>query len=207
MRKLSALPAASVGLWDRGEIRPGNWADLLLIDRDRLAVGEARLVRDFPTGAGRLIWEQEGYVATIVNGETVVDDGRATGMLASWVQQAGFDPPMVSVALHRDRYVADWVRAAGRFVLNQVPAGNKTLLRHFGKGFAPDEPAFEGVRIDSEHEAGPVLAEALAFLVVEPAGEVAGGDHVVMLGRIVEGSLIDPEAHPLVHVRQNGLHY
>jgi N-acyl-D-aspartate/D-glutamate deacylase len=79
VRKLSALPAASVGLWDRGEIRPGNAADMLLIDRDRLAVGDAKLVRDFPTGAGRLIWEQKGYVATIVNGETVVDDGRATG--------------------------------------------------------------------------------------------------------------------------------
>ena len=73
------------------------------------------------------------------------DDGRATGMLASWVQQAGFEPPMVSVALHKDRYVADWVRAAGRFVLNQVPAGNKTLLRHFGKGFDPGVPAFEGL--------------------------------------------------------------
>ena len=79
MRKLSALPAASVGLWDRGEIRPGAAADLLLIDRARLGVGDAKLVRDFPTGAGRLIWEQHGYVATIVNGERVIDDGTATG--------------------------------------------------------------------------------------------------------------------------------
>jgi flavin reductase (DIM6/NTAB) family NADH-FMN oxidoreductase RutF len=138
---------------------------------------------------------------------TVRRDGRATGMLASWVQQAGFEPPMVSIAFHMDRYVAEWALEAGRFVLNQVPAGNKTLLRHFGKGFAPDEPAFEGVRIAQEHPAGPVLAEALAYLVVEPAGEVTGGDHRVMLGRAVEGGLIDPEGHPLVHIRQNGLHY
>ena len=138
---------------------------------------------------------------------TVRRDGLATGMLASWVQQAGFDPPMVSVAIHKDRYLAGWIRDSGRFVLNQVPAGNKTLLRHFGKGFGPDELAFEGVRIDHDHPAGPVLAEALAYLVVEPAGEVAGGDHVVLLGRIVEGGVIDPEGHPLVHIRQNGLHY
>ncbi len=142
------------------------------------------------------------FILTVRDG-----DGRATGMLASWVQQAGFEPPMVSVALHRDRYVAEWVRASGRFVLNQVPAGNKTLLRHFGKGFAPDAPAFDGVRIDREHPAGPVLAEALGYLIVEAAGEVAGGDHVVMLGRVVEGGMIDGEGHPLVHVRQNGLHY
>ncbi len=141
------------------------------------------------------------YVLTVRNGD------RATGMLASWVQQAGFEPPMVSVAFHKDRYVADWVRSSGRFVLNQIPGGNKTLLKHFGKGFAPDEPAFEGVRIANEHEAGPVLAESLAYLVAEPAGEVAGGDHVVMLARVVEGGLIDPEGQPLVHIRQNGTHY
>lgn len=141
------------------------------------------------------------FVLTVRNGD------RATGMLASWVQQAGFEPPSVSVAFHKDRYVADWVRSSGRFVLNQIAAGNKTLLRHFGKGFATDEPAFEGIRIVEDHEAGPVLAESLGYLVAEPAGELAGADHVVMLARVVEGGLIDPEGQPLVHIRQNGTHY
>jgi len=79
VRRLSAVPAATVGLWDRGEIRPGAAADLVLLDRTRLAVGPARMLRDFPTGAGRMIWEQEGYVATIVNGQVVIDNGAATG--------------------------------------------------------------------------------------------------------------------------------
>jgi N-acyl-D-aspartate/D-glutamate deacylase len=78
VRKLSAIPAASIGLWDRGEIRPGHWADLVLLDRSKLAVGPARLLKDFPTGAARLVWEQRGYVATIVNGQVVVDDGTPT---------------------------------------------------------------------------------------------------------------------------------
>jgi N-acyl-D-aspartate/D-glutamate deacylase len=79
VRKLSALPAATVGLWDRGLVRPGAAADLVLLDRSRLGVGAARMVRDFPTGAGRMIWEQQGYVATIVNGQVIVDDGQPTG--------------------------------------------------------------------------------------------------------------------------------
>lgn len=79
VRRLSAVPASTVGLWDRGEIRPGAAADLVLLDRSQLGVGAARMIRDFPTGAGRLVWEQEGYVATIVNGQVVIDDGKATG--------------------------------------------------------------------------------------------------------------------------------
>jgi N-acyl-D-aspartate/D-glutamate deacylase len=79
VRRLSAVPAATIGLWNRGEIRPGAAADLVLIDRQKLAVGPARFVRDFPAGAGRMIWEQEGYVATIVNGRIVIDDGAPTG--------------------------------------------------------------------------------------------------------------------------------
>ncbi len=79
VRRLSAVPASTIGLWDRGEIRPGAKADLVLIDRSKLAVGPARLLRDFPTGAARMVWEQRGYVATIVNGEVVIDDGKPTG--------------------------------------------------------------------------------------------------------------------------------
>jgi N-acyl-D-aspartate/D-glutamate deacylase len=79
VRKLSALPAGSIGLWDRGEIRPGHAADLVLIDRARLAVGPARLARDFPTGAARMLWEQRGYEATIVNGQVIVEDSAPTG--------------------------------------------------------------------------------------------------------------------------------
>ena len=34
---------------------------------------------------------------------------RETGMLASWVQQCSFDPPQVSAAFARDRWVLDWL--------------------------------------------------------------------------------------------------
>ena len=107
---------------------------------------------------------------------TVRRGDQSTGMLASWVQQAGFDPPMLTVAFHKERYVADWVRASGRFALNQIPAGNKTLLRHFGKGFAAGEPAFDGVSLAAlDDPAGPVLAEALAYIDRRGRGRAGRG--------------------------------
>ena len=141
------------------------------------------------------------YVLTVTHG------GRPTGMLASWVQQAGFDPPMVTVAIGGQRYVGDWVAASGRFTLNQLPVGSKALIRHFGRGFAPEAPAFDGLALRDEPAAGPVLAGALAYLDAEVAGEIQAGDHRIILGRVVGGAVLEPDAEPMVHVRQNGMHY
>jgi flavin reductase (DIM6/NTAB) family NADH-FMN oxidoreductase RutF len=141
------------------------------------------------------------YILTVRNG------GRATGMLASWVQQAGFDPPMLTVALGGQRYVAGWVAAAGRFTLNQLPVGSKHLIRHFGRGFPPEAPAFEGLKLRPEGRSGPVLEGALAFLDAEVAGGLDSGDHRIILGRIVDGAVFDAAAEPMVHVRNNGFHY
>lgn len=138
---------------------------------------------------------------------TVRHDGRSTGMLASWVQQAGFEPPMLTVAVQRDRFVADWIEASGRFTLNQLPTGSKAMIRHFGRGFAADVPAFEGLELRDDAQGGPVLADALAYLDVELAGQVDGGDHRIYLGRVVAGALITAGAEPFVHVRANGFHY
>ena len=136
--------------------------------------------------------------------------GRATtGILSSWVQQAGFDPPMLTVALRRDRYLADWIAESGRFTLNQVPAGQKHLLRHFARGFPPEAPAFEGLELDSRalDGEGPILADALAFLLCEVAGHLDSGDHRIFLTRVADGGLLKLNVEPMLHVRKNGYHY
>ena len=138
---------------------------------------------------------------------TALHDGRSTGMLASWVQQAGFEPPMLTVAVRKDRYVAGWIDASGRFTLNQVASGDKTLLKHFGRGFDPEEPAFEGLALREGASHGPILERALSYLACEVAGTVDGGDHRVYLARVVRGERLDHEPEPMIHLRKSGLHY
>ena len=79
--RLTGMPAIVHGLEGRGEIREGCFADLVLFDPQRLAVGEVRLARDFPANSERFVVDAEGYVATIVNGVVLTEEGKATGAL------------------------------------------------------------------------------------------------------------------------------
>lgn len=138
---------------------------------------------------------------------TIGTGARATGMLASWVMQAGFEPPMVSVAVKRGRYVCDWIHEGQPFVLNLVGEGQTNFLKHFGKGFEPGAPAFDGLSISHCPRGVPILSDALGHLECEPAGHVDSGDHRVFLAKIVRGRLTDSETKPMVHIRKSGASY
>ena len=130
-----------------------------------------------------------------------------TGMLASWVMQAGFEPPMVSVAVKLGRFVCDWLSEGQPFVLNLVGDGQKTLLKHFSQGFEPGAPAFEGLEITHCARGVPILKDSLGHVECEPAGHVDSGDHRVFLAKVVRGRLNQSEHKPMVHIRKSGAHY
>jgi flavin reductase (DIM6/NTAB) family NADH-FMN oxidoreductase RutF len=138
---------------------------------------------------------------------TVGTGSRATGMLSSWVMQAGFEPPTVSVAIKLGRYVCDWLSEGQPFVLNLVREGQKELLRHFYQGFEPGQPAFEGLEITHCARGVPILKDSLGHLECEPAGHVDSGDHRVFLAKIVRGKMNDDDGKPMVHIRNSGTRY
>jgi N-acyl-D-amino-acid deacylase len=78
VHRLTGDPAAFLKLGDRGVLAPGRRADVNLIDLDRLGLHYPERVEDLPGGAGRLIQRSDGYVETMVLGETVVADGELT---------------------------------------------------------------------------------------------------------------------------------
>jgi N-acyl-D-aspartate/D-glutamate deacylase len=87
--RLSGMPATVHGLRDRGFLRVGAKADLVLFDPTRLAAGEAHLARDFPAGTERYVVEAEGYVLTAVNGQLLFEGGKPTGALPGEVIRGG----------------------------------------------------------------------------------------------------------------------
>jgi N-acyl-D-aspartate/D-glutamate deacylase len=71
--------ARFMGILDRGEIRPGQRADINIVDMANLRLRHPVLTPDLPAGGERLMQFAEGYVATYVAGQCIRENGRATG--------------------------------------------------------------------------------------------------------------------------------
>jgi len=81
VRMLTLVPATLWGFADRGLIREGMAADLVVFDPETIAAEMPEVVDDLPSGARRLVQRTRGIAATVVNGEVLLRDGKHTGAL------------------------------------------------------------------------------------------------------------------------------
>jgi N-acyl-D-aspartate/D-glutamate deacylase len=85
IRQITQIPAALLGLTDRGVIKAGGWADLMIFDPETIGPWKKEFVHDLPGGVGRVKAWGQGVKATIVNGQPIVLDGKLTGRLPGHV--------------------------------------------------------------------------------------------------------------------------
>ncbi|MEM6105040.1 amidohydrolase family protein [Mycobacterium sp. 050272] len=78
VRELTSVPARVAGLADRGRIAVGYKADLNVIDHAGLRLHKPVITYDLPAGGRRLDQTADGYVATIVSGEVIAENGKPT---------------------------------------------------------------------------------------------------------------------------------
>lgn len=79
IRLLTSAQARILGFADRGTLAVGMRADVNIIDVDKVIEGQPTLIRDFPGDTPRLTQKAKGYLATICNGEIIVENGELTG--------------------------------------------------------------------------------------------------------------------------------
>lgn len=143
----------------------------------------------------------------IVSGRSI--DGQETGLLASWAQQASFEPPMITVAVNRSRYLNDWLRTNPVIGLNLVAEGQKEFLKHFGAGFEPGAAAFAGLNVIRGTTGVALLADSIGWLEGRITSHLETGDHVIYAVALLNAGTGERFAagSPWVHIRKNGLKY
>ena len=88
IRRYTFQPARIMGLNDRGLVREGMVADLVVFDLDRINITEDEITHDGPSGSPRRVQRAEGVEHVIVGGEPVLDHGQHTGALPGRVLRA-----------------------------------------------------------------------------------------------------------------------
>jgi N-acyl-D-aspartate/D-glutamate deacylase len=88
VHRLTGQVAEVVGLRDRGYLREGLAADLVIFDPARVRIAAKEFVKDLPAGEGRLCERAEGYAYSIVGGEVFIENGGFTGARAGKLLRA-----------------------------------------------------------------------------------------------------------------------
>jgi N-acyl-D-aspartate/D-glutamate deacylase len=96
VRMMTSTPAALFGLRDRGELRVGAYADVVVFDPEIVDSEGATLVTDLPGDSSRLTAGSYGVHRVLVNGVAIVVDGRATGAVPGTVLRSGRDTQTVT---------------------------------------------------------------------------------------------------------------
>jgi N-acyl-D-aspartate/D-glutamate deacylase len=92
IRQITQVPAAMLGFADRGTLRIGGWADIMIFDPKTIGPWRKEFIHDLPGGIGRWKALGTGIKATIVNGEPIVLNGELTGAKPGHVVAPGAAP-------------------------------------------------------------------------------------------------------------------
>jgi flavin reductase (DIM6/NTAB) family NADH-FMN oxidoreductase RutF len=132
--------------------------------------------------------------------------GAPLGFVGSFLMQVGFAPPVVCLAIAREREHLAAIRAEGRFAVSVLDGASQDLMGPFFKRHEPGRSPFDQLEQRASPSGLVLLARALAWLECRVTGEHASGDHVVVFGEVEHGELVRP-GDPAVHLRKNGLGY
>ena len=172
--------------------------------RDRKKVRQAQGIDSDVDRTAKAVGRLVGSMCIV----TTKKDEVSGAMLASWVSQATFNPPGLTISVAKERAVESLLFKGNNFVLNVLPEGKHIpLMKHFLKPFAPGEDRFAGVAIEEAENGSPILSDALAYVECQVANRMECGDHWVLYAEAKQGKVLQSEGVTAIHHRKSGTHY
>lgn len=140
---------------------------------------------------------------------TARDEDATNAMLASWVAQASFEPPGLTVAVKKDRGLSTMMTPGNKFAMSMLAEGKyKNTMKVLSTPFQPGQDRLGGLQTkESEASGCPVLVDAAAHLDCEVVSRLDAGDHWVVYAHVIGGAVDDDTVLTAVHHRKVGSHY
>lgn len=131
------------------------------------------------------------YVVGVGKGE------RINAFTAAWAIQASFDPLLVVICINPRHASYRIVKESGVFSINVLKKDQLDLARHFGKPSTADKLAV--IPWHPGRSGAPVLDQGLAYFDCRVSHECPAGDHALIIGHVIDGALLEPDAEPLYY--------
>jgi len=118
---------------------------------------------------------------------TITADGGHNGMIASWVTQISHDPPLVALAIRKNRLSHGQIKTSGKFSINVLSKNSLSMVRQFK---IPDwKKKFDSIDYELSPHGNPVIKEAAGYLDCSVERTIDAGDHTLFIARITAGEM------------------
>jgi flavin reductase (DIM6/NTAB) family NADH-FMN oxidoreductase RutF len=135
------------------------------------------------------------YVVGVAHGE------RRDAFTAACVMQVSYDPLLLALSINPTHSSYRLLKEGRSFSVNVLKKGQLDLADHYGQPARADKMASTDWTID--RTSLPLLRAALAWFECRVVSEHPAGDHVIVVGRVIDGKLVDSEADPMLY-RETG---
>ncbi len=131
---------------------------------------------------------------------TTSHEGAVYGITVSSFSSVSLDPLLVLVCLADSNRLPRMIEQSGRFAVSILAAGQDGISAQFATSGREPAPSL-GVESLVLHTGAPVIDGCIAALDCELERAVTGGDHTIMIGRVVAATA-DSSKRPLIYYRR-----
>ncbi|MDQ8697163.1 flavin reductase family protein [Hyphomicrobium sp. LHD-15] len=131
------------------------------------------------------------YVIGVGEGE------QRNAFTAAWVMQVSFAPLLLALSINTRHSSYRLLKEQRAFSVNVLGKDRLDLAAHFGQSATVDK--LRSQSWTAGHTGVPLLRDAIAWFECTLEDERPAGDHALVLGKVIDGKLLDPGAEPLAY--------
>lgn len=131
--------------------------------------------------------------------------GRSAAIIANWITQVSFEPPLMAVALEIDSNILHLLEESRSFSINTLPSGSGAKARRYLKSLRQDDANVSVNDFTLSDRGIPHLNDAADVLMCNVVSTLRTGDHMLFVGEIIEWYSQSHDA--ILTLRVSGLRY
>ncbi|MBM9577642.1 flavin reductase family protein [Leptospira sp. 201903070] len=128
--------------------------------------------------------------------------GKQSGLTVSSFSSLSLNPPLVLFCLQKNITSHDPIRNEGKFVINILAKDQDSISNQFASGKTDKHALMEELGCKKGELGLPILPDILSYIECEVEQFVDGGDHSIVIGRVISAGA-DDTRRPLLYYRRN----